>query len=72
MPLVPVEHISWTEGIATAVDGGFGGVGADLSAEQREIWFRGRVSERCRYELEERGWLVLDRVQFASEAVDAL
>ena len=66
--LLPVEHLSWTEGIAAAADGPFSAAGAELAPESRELWFRGSASQRCRHELEERGWHVLDRVQFAPEA----
>lgn len=69
--LIPVDHIFWTEGIAAAADGPFAQVGKDLSIMSRELWFRGRVSERCRKELGARGWLVRDQVRFTAPASDA-
>ncbi|MDH3744346.1 MAG: hypothetical protein OES47_04505 [Acidobacteriota bacterium] len=59
---VPSDFISWTEEIAAAADGPFGEVGADLEIDSRELWFRGGVSERCRLELEQRGWVVKENV----------
>lgn len=65
--LVPVDHISWTEGIATAAEGPFRQAATGLGIESREVWFRGHASPRCRDELTTRGWRVVDGVRLALE-----
>ena len=54
---VPLDHTVWTEDLAGGVDR-LAELGARLGAERREVWFFGGVSERCRRELESRGWKV--------------
>jgi len=65
--LVPVDFLSWTQGIAAAADGPFREVGEDLQTASREVWFRGGVSARANEELTSRGWRVVDHVDFATE-----
>lgn len=62
--LIPIDHIFWTEGIAGATDGPFAEVGRGIETASREVWFRGKVSARCRSELEGRGWRVRDEARF--------
>ena len=57
---VPTDHTYWSENLAAAVEH-LDEIGRSLGADRREAWFRGEVSERCRRELEERGWKVSTR-----------
>ena len=56
----PMDHTVWTEDLAAAIER-LDEIGTRLGAERREVWFRGEVSERCRRELEDRGWTVHTR-----------
>ena len=60
-----VDHLVWTEGIAAAA-ARLTEAYDDLVVERRELWLRGRVTERCRRELESLGWTVRDRIEFGS------
>jgi hypothetical protein len=64
--LLPVDYVFWTEDIAAAARGPFGQVGGDLELKGRELWLRGQVSDRCRQELMDDGWRVLDEIRFSS------
>jgi hypothetical protein len=53
---VPVDYLSWTEGVKTFVEGKKGGAG------ERVVWFTGTASPRALAQLREKGWQVRDRV----------
>jgi hypothetical protein len=55
--LLPIDHLSWTEDVATLMD--FAMQREDLERfKDREVWLLARASERARTELESRGWAV--------------
>ncbi len=57
----PLDYTVWTAQLAAGIER-LAELGARLGAERRELWFRGKVSERCRRELEARGWKVRTEV----------
>ncbi len=58
----PLDYTVWTEDLAAGVDR-LAELGAKLGAQRREVWFLGEVSDRCRGELETRGWKVHSEVE---------
>ena len=54
---VPTDYTLWTEDLAAGVER-LEEIGRDAGADRREAWFRREVSDRCRRELENRGWKV--------------
>ncbi len=58
----PLDYTVWTEDLAAGVDR-LAELGTRLGAQRREVWFLGEVSDRCRGELEARGWKVHSEVE---------
>ena len=59
--MMPVDHLSWTEGIAALAQRRVALASQD--AERRELYLLGSVSSRCGGELEALGWEVHDEVR---------
>jgi hypothetical protein len=55
--MMPVDYISWTEGIAAAA-ASYSSLHSDLNPKGRDVWFLGSASPRCAEELNALGWTV--------------
>lgn len=63
---VPLDYVVWTEDLAASIER-LGEIGSGLGARRREVWFGGEASERCRRELEDRGWKIYTGVAAKAE-----
>lgn len=57
MTMLPVDYLSWTEGIASAAETSVDR-GRQYPEAQRELWLLGDISPRARREITARGWIV--------------
>ena len=58
---LPLDHLVWTEGIATLINAANDVVSRLTRPANKQVWVTGTLSPRARKELESRGWQVQER-----------